>query len=74
MRYFCGFLSSLVLESESELLLEEISVCKVYLDSEVLEVSHTTKLYFFLLGNLYLDLLSFLSLPIFSLEEEDNFF
>jgi hypothetical protein len=26
------------------------------------------------LGNLYLDLLSFLSLPIFSLEEEDDFF
>jgi hypothetical protein len=45
----------------------------VHSDSEVLEVSRAAKLYFFL-GNLYLDLLSFLSLPIFSLEEEDDFF
>jgi hypothetical protein len=59
------------LELEPGLLLEEILI---YLDLEVSEVLRAAKLYFFLLGNLYLDLLSFLSLPIFSLEEEDNFF
>jgi hypothetical protein len=74
MRHFCGFLSSPVLELELELLLEEILVCKVRLDLEVSEVLRAAKLCFFLLGNLYLDLLSFLSLPIFGLEEEDNFF
>jgi hypothetical protein len=60
-----------VSELESGLLLEEISV---RLNLEVSEVSRAAKLCFFLLGNLYLDLLSFLSLPIFSLEEEDDFF
>ena len=74
IRHFCGFLSLLVLELELELLLEEISVRKVRSDSEVSEVSRAAKPCFFLLGNLYLDLLSFLSLPIFSLEEEDDFF
>src|ERR1700733_7047852 len=71
MRHFWGFSLLSVSELESGLLLEEISVRS---DSEVSGVSRAAKPCFFLLGNLYLDLLSFLSLPIFGLEEEDYFF